>query len=88
MKLLASSIPGRESAKSVSNSLARPDIPANKRIIMVHIRSFDTMSEHDIVTYMDFDPVHCSGFHQHPSQQGLFPTTQNKTVTSWAFNYL
>ena len=29
MKLLASSIPGRESAKSVSNSLARPDIPAN-----------------------------------------------------------
>ena len=28
MKLLASSIPGSESAKSVSNSFARPDIPA------------------------------------------------------------
>ena len=29
MKLLASSIPGRESAKSVSNSFARPERPAN-----------------------------------------------------------
>jgi hypothetical protein len=29
MKLLASSIPGRESAKSESNSLARPERPAN-----------------------------------------------------------